>query len=87
MKNFLVILLVLSIMTLCLAKPKWIWFDEEEKNGGNFNDEVFARESGKNEENLMKEWKKAYDGTKRLGCEYDDRPQGCTGRKRQMSLN
>jgi hypothetical protein len=41
-------------MTLCLAKPKWIWFDEEEKNGGNFNDEVFARENGKNNENLRK---------------------------------
>ncbi|CAB4009417.1 Hypothetical predicted protein [Paramuricea clavata] len=61
MKNFLVILLMLSTMTLCLAKPKWIWFDEEEKNDGNFNDEVLTREKGKNEENLLKEWKKAYD--------------------------
>jgi hypothetical protein len=43
-----------------LAKPKWIWFDEEEKNGGNFNDEVLTREKGRDEENL-KEWKKAYD--------------------------
>jgi hypothetical protein len=72
MKNFLVILLVLSAMTLCLAKPKWIWFDEEEKNDGNFNDEVLTREKGKNEENLMKEWKKAYDRSeeqpKRRGC-------------------
>jgi hypothetical protein len=54
MKNFLVILLVLSTVTLCLAKPKWIWLREEEKNGGNFNDEVFARENGKNNENLKK---------------------------------
>ncbi|CAB4000665.1 Hypothetical predicted protein [Paramuricea clavata] len=47
-------------MTLCLAKPKWIWFDEED-NGGNFNDEVLTRGRGKNDENLIKEWKKAYD--------------------------
>jgi hypothetical protein len=53
MKNFLVILLVLSTVTLCLAKPKWIWLREEEKNGGNFNDEVFARKSGKDEEKPM----------------------------------
>jgi hypothetical protein len=33
-----------STVTLCLAKPKWIWFDDEEKNGGNFNDEVLTRE-------------------------------------------
>jgi hypothetical protein len=69
MKNFLVILLVLSTMTLCLAKPKWIWFDDEEKNGGNFNDEVLTREKGKNDENLMKEWKKAYDEAKRSTCQ------------------
>jgi hypothetical protein len=69
MKNFLVILLVLSTMTLCLAKPKWIWFDEEEKNGGNFNDEVLTREEGKNEENLMKEWKKTYDRSEYKGCD------------------
>ena len=56
-------------MTLCLAKPKWIWFDEEEKNGGNFNDEVLTREKGKNDENLMKEWKKAYDEAKRSTCQ------------------
>ena len=63
-------------MTLCLAKPKWIWFDEEEKNGGNFNDEVLTRMEkmeGKNEDNLMKEWKKAYDRSEeqaklRRGC-------------------
>jgi hypothetical protein len=76
MKNFLVILLVLSTMTLCLAKPKWIWFDEEEKNGaGNFNDEVLTREKGKNEENLMKEWKKAYDRSGKLAKS----KSGCRG--------
>jgi hypothetical protein len=85
MKNFLVILLVLSTMTLCLAKPKWIWFDEEEKNGGNFNDEVLAREKGKNEDNLMKEWKKDYRGTNSWNCR--DRTEGCPKRKRQIFTN
>lgn len=28
-KNFLVVLLVLSTINLCLAKPRWEWFGEE----------------------------------------------------------
>ena len=56
--NFLVILLVLSTVTLCLAKPRWVWLREEENNGGNLNDEELTREIRKNEENLMKERKR-----------------------------
>ena len=42
-KNVLVVLLVLSTITLCLAKPRWIWRDEEDENDGEWNDEVFKR--------------------------------------------
>ena len=58
-KNFLVVLLVLSTMTLCLARPRWVWLREEEKNGENLNDEVLTREIEKDDENLIKEWKKS----------------------------
>jgi hypothetical protein len=76
-------------MTLCLAKPKWIWFDEEEKNGGNFDDEILRRGKGKNEGNLMKEWKKDVTTPQ---CIW--RPKPCRPKppptpkgKRQMSMN
>ncbi len=65
-KNFLVVLLVLSTMTLCLARPRWVWLREEEKNGENLNDEVLTREIEKDDENLMKEWKKS--NTPDLSC-------------------
>ena len=39
-KKFMVVFLVLSTISLCLAKPRWIWFRDEEKNVGDFNDEV-----------------------------------------------
>ena len=57
-KNFLVFLLVLSTMTLCLARPRWVWLREEEKNSENLNDEALTREIEKDDENLMKEWNK-----------------------------
>ena len=74
-KNILVVLLVLSTVSLCLAKPKWIWKDEEEdENDG--NDEVMTRETQKNDENLLKKWMESY----KLSCE--KRPTGnCYGRK------
>ncbi len=56
-KNFLIVLLVLSTMTLCLARPRWVWLREEEKNGENSNDEVFTGEIQK-DDNLMKEGKR-----------------------------
>ena len=65
-KNFLIVLLVLSTMTLCLARPRWVWLREEEKNGENLNDEVLTREIEKDDENLMKEWKKS--NTPDLSC-------------------
>jgi hypothetical protein len=43
-KNFLLVLLVLSTITLCLAKPRWVWLDE--KDDGDWNDEVLT--GGKN---------------------------------------
>ena len=66
-KNFLVFLLVLSTMTLCLARPRWVWLREEEKNSENSNDEVFTREIQK-DDNLMKEGKRKIG--KVTGCPY-----------------
>ena len=59
-KNFLLVLLVLSTITLCLAKPRWVWLDEkdDEKDDGDWNDEVLTR--GKNDEDLLKKWKKSF---------------------------
>ena len=62
-KNFLVILLVLSTITLCLARRRWVWLREEEKNGENLKDEVLAREVQNDDQNLIKEWKKSKTGT------------------------
>jgi hypothetical protein len=55
-KNFLVVLLVLSTITLCLAKPRWVWLDEkdDEKDDGDWNDEVLMRKRGKNEDRKNK---------------------------------
>jgi hypothetical protein len=81
--NFLVIMLVLSTVTLCLAKPRWVWLREEEKNGRNLKNDVLTREIQKNDENPMKEWKKralptcnhpndlTCKGKWRLTCMYD----------------
>ena len=64
-KKILIILLVLSTISLCLAKPRWIWEDEEE-NGG-VNDEDMKRETRKNERNM---------GTVRWGQYLGDCPPG-----------
>ena len=54
-KNFLVVLLVLSTITLCLAKPRWIWLNEEDENDGEWNDEVSKQgmKARRNDENLF----------------------------------
>ena len=68
-KNVLVILLVFSTISLCLAKPRWIWKDEEEdENGG--NDEVMTRETHKNNENLLKKWMKKYVPCAEAYCDW-----------------
>ena len=56
-KNFLVVLLVLSAISLCLARPRWELIDEDEKDDyddGNWKDEVLTREAKKNDESLIK---------------------------------
>ncbi len=48
-KNFLVVLLVLSTISLCLARPRWVLMDEDDKDDyddGNWKDEVLTREEG-----------------------------------------
>ena len=60
-KNFLVVLLVLSTISVCLARPRWVFIDEDQKDDyddGNWKDEVSTREARKNDESLMKKWKK-----------------------------
>ncbi len=77
-KNFLVVLLVLSTISLCLARPRWEFIDEDEKDDyddGNWKDEVSAREAGKNEESVMKKWKKG------LKCDPHDQPAQVLARK------
>ena len=66
-KNFLVVLLVLSTVTLCLARPRWAWLREEEKNGRNLKNGVLTREIQNIDENPMKEWKK---NARRTPCIY-----------------
>ena len=63
-KNILVILLVFSTVSLCLAKPRWVWEDEEEvkqldegdqdqKYYQNYrSDEVMASEKKTNDEKM-----------------------------------
>ena len=55
-KKFLVVFLVLSTISLCLAKPRWIWLRDEEKNNEDNNDEIHTREkTGENFMNDLKE--------------------------------
>ena len=54
-KKFLVVFLVLSTISLCLAKPRWIWLRDEENNDEDFNTEFLTRE--KKGENFMEDWK------------------------------
>ena len=54
-KNILVILVVLSTISLCLAKPRWIWEDEEEEK------QLFERDEDSNVEDLIKEHETSYD--------------------------
>ena len=52
-KNICVILLVFTIVTLCLAKPRWIW--EVEENDENFGNAVRRGKNAEmNEEGSMK---------------------------------
>lgn len=47
-KNFIVVLLVLSAVNLCLARPRWIWLDKEKKNDGNdWSNGISTRETKK----------------------------------------
>ena len=64
-KSILIIVLVLSTISLCLAKPRWIW-EEEEENGGVIGEDM-KRETRKNERNM---------GTIRRGQYLDGCPPG-----------
>ena len=55
-KKFMVVVLVLSTISLCFAKPRWIWLRDEEKNDEVNNDEIHTREkTGENFMNDLKE--------------------------------
>ena len=63
-KNFLVVLLVFSTVTLCLAKPRWIWLNEEGENDGEWNDEVFK-------ERMKPRMNDENGSPKKRGCVYN----------------
>jgi hypothetical protein len=67
-KNFLVVLLLLSTASLCLAKPRWVWLFDE-KNGEKSNDAELTREVENDEENLMKlEAKRTFKACTSANC-------------------
>ena len=75
--SILVILLVWSTISLCLAKPRWVWKNEEEEKQlderGNLNSDVMEGESLKDYRNLVKKWieshqKKCPEGLSTYSC-------------------
>ena len=79
-KNFLVVVLVMSTITLCLAKPRWVWL-REKNSGENSKDEEATRKIQKDEKNVEKEWKKS--AVVEISCK--SHPD-CTGRKRKINF-
>ena len=60
-------MLVMSTITLCLAKPSWVW-PREKNSGEKLNDEKSTRKVQNDEKNIKQEWKKGHVSKARTSC-------------------
>ena len=68
-------MLVMSTITLCLAKPRWDWL-REKNNDEKLNDEEATRKIQNDDKNVKKEWKKS-------ACDHPT----CAGGGRKRKIN